>query len=80
MPSLEPVRYALREIVIGNNCSIAVAAALETVIASSFAQDERFDDLVHILASYRPSGGDFLFDEAALKAEANRVLKLIESV
>lgn len=78
MQSLDSVRAALKKIVSDHDYSVATAAALETAIASGFAEDGRFDDLVQILASYRPSGGEFLFDAAALKAESERVLKLIQ--
>ena len=78
MQSLDLVRGALNKMVLGDDYSIAAAAALETAIATGFAEDERFEDLVHILASYRPSGGEFMFDAAALKAESARVLKLIQ--
>ncbi len=76
---LDLVCTALRRIAVELDDSPSAASALESLIASRFFDDDRFDDIIHILASYRSGGGEFLFDEAALKRECEHVLKLLES-
>jgi hypothetical protein len=75
--TLESMRATLRRIAVECDTSTASASALETMILRHFPEDERFDDILHILASYRPSGGAFMFDEAALKIECEHMLKLL---
>jgi len=70
------LKQALERIVKDRDFSAAAATALESEIAKH-SDDERFEELEHILASYRPGGGEFLFDERALERECARVLKLL---
>lgn len=67
---------ALENIVVGRDFSAKAARDLESIVAR-FPEDPRFEDLEHLLASYRPGGGEFLFDEAALERECRRVLNLL---
>ena len=75
---MNTLRQAIERIVKGKDRSLAAAAALESEIAK-VPDDGRFEELEHILASYRPGGGEFLFDEEKLEQECVRVLKLLDN-
>jgi len=55
----------------------AVARELESSILDAYPSaddDDRFEDLLHMLASYEPGGGDYLYDEQQLQEECKLVL------
>jgi hypothetical protein len=60
---MRDVREMLTSFIQGPDRSIAAANQIECALATQFPDDERFEDLVHDLALYRPGGGDFLLDE-----------------
>jgi len=74
---VDNIRNAIKRILEERDFSVAAAANLESAIAESFAEDERFEDLLDVLASYRPGGGEFLFDEEKLESECRRVMKFL---
>jgi len=58
----------------------SIARDLEATILEIYPDaddDELFEDLLHMLASYEPYGGDFLYDEKRLKEECGRVLNVL---
>ena len=71
---MEALKQALNRIVTDRDFSLAAAEALESVIARHFRDDERLEELQDVLASYRPGGGELLFDETRLESECMRVL------
>ena len=73
---MNSLKQALERIVKDQDFSRDAAAALESEIANRHSEDERLVDLENVLASYRPGGGEFLFDEKALERECIQVLKL----
>ena len=74
---MSDLKKALERIVRDKDFSLAAAEALESLISQSFPEDERFEELLHILASYRPGGGEFLYSEQDLDRECSQLLKLI---
>ncbi len=55
----------------------AVAGDLETTILETYPDaddDERFENVLHILACYEAAGGDYLYNEEQLREECRRVL------
>jgi hypothetical protein len=74
---MESVKKTIEKILKEKDFSVSAARALESAIALSAPEDERFEELLHILASYRPGGGEFLFGEKDLERECERVTKLI---
>jgi hypothetical protein len=74
---MNSLKNLLQRIVISRDFSLAAAEALESEIASSFPDDDRFERLETILASYRPGGGEFLFNEQALEEECLRLLSCL---
>ena len=77
MKTNNPVRLALLRIVGQRDFSLNAADALVTAILKEFPDDQRFEDILDVLAQYRPGGGEFLFDEQKLEAECQRALKFI---
>ena len=74
---MQSLKQALERIVEGRDFSMNAARHLESALAECFPEDERFEELEHILASYRPGGGEFFFDENVLQRECARVLSLL---
>lgn len=59
-----------------------LARNLEETILEAFPaadDDERFEEILHILASYEPGGGAYLFNEKDLKLECGRVLMALKN-
>ena len=73
---MDDLKKALEKIVVDRDFSAKAARNLESVVAR-FSEDPRFEDLEHMLASYRPGGGEFLFDASALERECRRVLNFL---
>ena len=56
----------------------AIARDLEEEILAVYPDaddDDRFENLLNMLASYEPNGGDYLYNEEQLREECKRVLK-----
>lgn len=51
----------------GEDRSIKCANELEAAINDAFPEDEYLQDTVLMLASYRPGGDEYLYDEEAMK-------------
>jgi hypothetical protein len=73
------VESALNRLLIERNFSLQAAGALVGVILEEFPDDERFEDILDVLAQYTPGGGQFLFDEKRLEAECKLVMQLLKS-
>lgn len=63
----------IERFVSGEDHSIALANEIEAEIDDEFPDDEFMQDTVLILASYRPGGGEFLYDEVVVKERLNKV-------
>ena len=59
----------------GVDLSVSSANAIEVAIDDAFPEDEEMQDVVLMLASYRPGGGDFLYDAGEVRM---KLLKVIE--
>ncbi|WP_139197798.1 hypothetical protein [Pseudomonas sp. NFACC37-1] len=51
----------------GGNTSMEAANRLEVLIDDAFPDDDFLQEIVEILACYRPEGGDFLFDSSQVQ-------------
>ena len=68
----------LDEIAQGASLKKAIARDLEVEILAAYPDaddDDRFENVLHMLASYEPNGGDYLYNEEQLREECKRVLK-----
>ena len=59
----------------GSDISIRSAGLIEVGLDDAFPDDDWMSERVLMLASYRPGGGDFLYDEAQMRAELAKVLE-----
>ena len=57
---------AIENFINAKDRSIKAANTIEGLIADFFPDDEKFEDTVIALASYRPRGGDYLHDESIM--------------
>lgn len=62
----DSLRTALRRFMAGES-SRELAAEIEVALDDLFPEDPRFEDLAHALASYRPGGGEFLYDDSRVR-------------
>lgn len=62
----------------GSDCSISLANEIEIAIDEAFPNDELMQDAVLMLASYRPGGGDYLYNEAQIKNMLKRIYDKLE--
>jgi len=53
----------MERFVSGQDRSLAIAGEIEVGLEQVFADEEPFADLALALASYRPGGGEYLYDE-----------------
>jgi len=58
----------------GRDCSLAIAGEIEVGLEELFGDAEPYASLGSALASYRPGGGEYLYDEAAVIAFMKPVL------
>jgi hypothetical protein len=66
MAGVPQILAALKQFIDGPDRGMARAGELEVMLDSAFPDDEEMQDLVLALASYRPEGGEYLYDEATI--------------
>ena len=76
----EQLAQTLRDFIEGKDRSLAAAGRLEVAIDDLFPDDEEFADVVLALASYRPGGGEYLYDEAKIAKLCEWVLAKLGDV
>lgn len=70
----------LEKIAQGRFLSQTIARDLESTILEAYPDadnDGRFENVLHMLASYEPTGGDYLYNEKQLKEECKSLLALL---
>ena len=78
---LKKVVDLLERIVHGNQRDKETASELNGAMLKCFPDaddDPRFEQLMYVLACYRPEGGQYLYDAAGLAEECERVLSLLK--
>ena len=68
------IKRLVQQFVSGTDTSIVAANAIEVALDDNFPKDDYVQQTVEMLAMYRPEGGEFLFDTAAIR------LRLIETM
>jgi hypothetical protein len=71
---------AIEKFIDGRDSSLQAANEIEGLLAELFAEDDRFEDTVLALASYRPGGGDYLYDEQQMKRVLVQTMGLLKSM
>ena len=59
----------------GTDISVEAAQAIEVGLDDAFPDNDWISERVLMLASYRPGGGDSLYDEEQMRAELVKVLE-----
>lgn len=75
MPIVGALHLLLNRFCSGPDVSIKSANAIEAALDDAFPKDDEVQDVVLALASYRPSGGEFLYDEAQIKKRLVSILQ-----
>ncbi len=78
LEQLSILQSLLSTFVHGPNRSLKAAGQIEVMLEEIFPDDAQLQDYVTDFASYRPEGGDYLFDEAQMVAKSKELLALIE--
>ena len=68
----------IQRFVSGVDTSITAANEIEMVLDNSFPHDDYVQHTVEMLAMYRPEGGEFLFDAAAIKRRLIETMKHLQ--
>jgi hypothetical protein len=66
---------ALAVFVDGEDRSFEHADRILGILVEYFYEDERFDDLMEMLARYEPEGGEYLYNEPQALKKCRSVLK-----
>jgi len=69
----------LQTFVEGRAQSILAANEIERVLLESFPDDDGFEDLLIALASYRPGGGEYLYEQNSIRSVVSNALAEIAS-
>lgn len=68
------IEALILKFVSGADTSIAAASAIEVALNDVFPDDEYMQETVDMLAMYRPGGGEYRLDEAALKQRLSKTM------
>lgn len=67
MSTNEELTRALQDFLNGKDRSLTAAGRIEAALDRMFPDDEEVAGMVRALASYRPGGGEHLYDEEDIK-------------
>lgn len=76
--NLNKIIEALEVFVSGKDRSFEHANLLNGLIIENFYEDERFEELMEVLATYRPEGGEYLYDEKQALTYCKSVLEKLK--
>ena len=71
------IGYLIHRFVSAADTSIEAANEIEVLLDDSFPDDDHVRQTVEMLAMYRPGGGEFLFDTAAMR---QRLIETMEHI
>lgn len=74
MPLPRVLIARIQAFVDGEDISLAAANDIEVALDDAYPDDERIQDVVLMLASYRPGGGDCLHAEPEMRAVLAKLL------
>ena len=68
----------LEDFISGKDRSLAISGEIEVALDRLFPDDDEIQDLVTCFASYRPGGGEYLYDEKTMVKKSEYLLRLIK--
>ena len=71
---LQRITLLLERFISGERRSREDSREIEVSLDDAFPDDDEIQDFVTDFASYRPGGGDFLYDEAAMEKKCRELL------
>lgn len=77
--ALSRLEKMLVSFVNGVDRSLPFANKIEGVLIQDFPEDDEFEELLVALASYRPGGGDYLYDETGLSKVCSEALRIVRT-
>jgi hypothetical protein len=72
---ISEIEQLIQRFISGADTSIEVANEIEVALDDSFPDDDYVQQTVEMLAMYRPEGGEFLFDTAAIRQRLIEMMK-----
>ena len=67
----------LNKFISREDCSMEIANKIEVTLDELFPDDDEIQDFVTYFASYRPSGGNYLYDEDSMVRKSMTLLNII---
>jgi hypothetical protein len=76
---ISEIEQMVQKFVLGTDASIQAANKIEVALDDSFPDDDFVQQTVEMLAMYRPEGGEFLFDTAAIRQQLIQTMKYLQT-
>jgi hypothetical protein len=76
----ELVISLISKFISGEEISLSLANRIEVILDAEFSDDEMIQDAALMLASYRPGGGEYLFDYDQVAPVLSKVLEKLKSI
>ena len=80
MIMISEIQQMVQRFVSGTDTSIEAVNEIEVALDDSFPDDDYVQQTVEMLAMYRPEGGEFLFDTAAIRQRLIETMKHLQHV
>ncbi|OGO79462.1 MAG: hypothetical protein A2Y23_07100 [Clostridiales bacterium GWB2_37_7] len=76
---IETLIQMLNKFISREDCSMEIAGKIEVALDELFPDDDDIQDFITCFASYRPGGGEYLYDENSMIKECKTLLDIIQS-
>lgn len=76
---IESVIKMLNSFISGTDRVLEIAGKIEVELDKLFPDDDDIQDFVADIASYRPGGGEYLYDELKMASKSEHMIKILES-
>lgn len=76
---IQTIIEMLNKFISREDCSMEIAGKIEVALDELFPDNDEIQDFVTCFASYRPGGGDYLYDEESMIKESEILLNIIYS-
>lgn len=73
------INSMLEAFIAGDDRSLSAAGRIEVALDDAFPDDDEVQDYVTMFASYRPEGGDYLYDAEQMVTKCRALLGLLRS-
>ncbi|WP_366921795.1 hypothetical protein MFMK1_002211 [Metallumcola ferriviriculae] len=68
----------LEDFISGKDRTLTIAGEIEVALDRLFSDNDEIQDYATYFASYRPSGGEYLYDEKTMAKKSEYLLKIIK--